>query len=438
MRRSRANALPPPTTLCGVGPRASLGLVVIALVVVSHALIETRAVRFEARAVQLQLETLARRLDAAAAASPAEAVARQLELAAPHAQHAPPAATALLTVTAPSDAPQAMVTQKTHCVSTSCTRDPSIPCTTDGDCLSAYVSPLANRAQFAPFSRSPISALPYCAEHPADCVRAVAERNRIEHYVARRRVAKSTERFRAALDDATPSHACDGRAPVKVVLHDDWWRTQSHILDGIVAHLGECATRCEVDAAYRNGGGFPDAHVFLQASVPKNVPDQRAWQKRAVLGLEPGYGQHLDETLRAGGADILMSWSLKADVPVNYYYGFSHPGLPKERWSEACRGIACMNVLHAPDPHMFSTHALAPTFVSNCAAQPRARFLVELGKHMKLHHYGGCWHSPELPPSTGYNDNFKLEVSGKYKFHFAFEVSTFSPVLSFSSSPSKK
>ena len=148
---------------------------------------------------------------------------------------------------------------------------------------------------------------------------------------------------------------------------------------------------------------------------------QQSWQKRAILGLEPGYGQHLAETMDANGADILMSWSLKSDVPVNYYYGFSHPGLPKERWNEACRGIACMNTLHPPNPRSFSTEALAPTFVSNCGAQPRARFLTELGKHLKLHNYGGCWHSPELPPSTGYNDNFKLEVSGKYKFHFAFE-----------------
>lgn len=73
----RSDTLLPPTTLCGVGPRASLALVVIAFVIVSRALIEARVVRFEARAVHHQLETLARRLDATAvvaAAATARAV----------------------------------------------------------------------------------------------------------------------------------------------------------------------------------------------------------------------------------------------------------------------------------------------------------------------------------------------------------------------------
>jgi hypothetical protein len=107
--------------------------------------------------------------------------------------------------------------------------------------------------------------LPYCAAHRADCIRAVAERNRIERYAVRRDAKRASEIFDV---NAVPQHVCDAASPVRVVMHDELWHQQKHILDGVFAHLKECPTPCAVVEAYRNsGGGFERDHVFLQARV---------------------------------------------------------------------------------------------------------------------------------------------------------------------------
>jgi Glu-tRNA(Gln) amidotransferase subunit E-like FAD-binding protein len=44
-------------------------------------------------------------------------------------------------------------------------------------------------------------------------------------------------------------------------------------------------------------------------------------------------------------------------------------------------------------------------FVSNCNPE-RLRFITELSKYIKIHSYGGCLHSPDLPVFN----NFKKKI----------------------------
>ena len=278
---------------CGLGKKTTLILTLIALLTALSSLLSAREVRKEAAAVHAQLEIISQRLaqraamppiaTAAAAGAPraapvqlpaATAALRPLPSRPASVRIAAAAATAAAPVlqraaVAPRPRPAAAtpppVIPDTRCTSNSCTRDASIHCTTDNDCRSAYLPTLADRTPFPLFSRTPIMELPYCTAHRADCVRAVAERNRIERYAVRRDAKRASEIFDV---NAVPQHVCDAASPVRVVMHDEWWHGQKHILDGVFAHLKECPTPCAVVEAYRNsGGGFERDHVFLQARV---------------------------------------------------------------------------------------------------------------------------------------------------------------------------
>ena len=279
---------------CGLGKKTTLILTLIALLTALSSLLSAREVRKEAAAVHAQLEIISQRLAQRAAMPPiATAAAAGAPRAAPVQLSAataalrplpsrrasvPIAAAAAATAAAPvlqraavaprprpAAATPPPVIPDTRCTSNSCTRDASIHCTTDNDCRSAYLPTLADRTPFPLFSRTPIMELPYCTAHRADCVRAVAERNRIERYAVRRDAKRASEIFDV---NAVPQHVCDAASPVRVVMHDEWWHGQKHILDGVFAHLKECPTPCAVVEAYRNsGGGFERDHVFLQARV---------------------------------------------------------------------------------------------------------------------------------------------------------------------------
>lgn len=197
------------------------------------------------------------------------------------------------------------------------------------------------------------------------------------------------------------------------------------------------------------------------------APAHYPHQKRVGIYTEPGVASvHLIGSALNGYPpdDIIISYSQRSDIWINYWYGLSgddwdlcggggalgdqHRQFFSQEWRSrggtvsslparpsdaptfepdeaSCFALSEPLNLFAPPPPGSDPYptALSPLFVSNCQTAWRQPYLTDLLKYISVDSYGSCFPNPDLQKKSKRGRDFKREISRRYKFHIGLENS---------------
>ncbi len=255
------------------------------------------------------------------------------------------------------------------------------------------------------------------------------------------------------LSHAPPAVCGDGQEAVRLELRGthfrSWW---GHVMPDIMRSANQnCSVACDVRWSMSLHSAWDDA-PFDFASAPDLIIDS-LWPgpaveyptKLALVALEtPGGGSIPHDWNSLNRIDMLISWSRRSEVPINYMYA----------WQGLCgTGSALSDGLErcmqpVPDLADLSTKKFAASFVSNChgvGANHRLRFLQAVIKDLppgSVDNWGKCLHTDGLASEASLLQKYRSRIRAKaqhvgdkhrglrklavlldYKFMFAFENS---------------
>jgi len=256
------------------------------------------------------------------------------------------------------------------------------------------------------------------------------------------------------LSHAPPAVCGDNRIPVRLELRGthfrSWW---GHVMPDIMRSANHnCSVACDVrwsmslhrawDNAPFDFASAPD--LIIDTLQPGQAVDYPT--KLALVALEaPGGGSVPHDWPSLDRIDMLISWSRRSDVPINYMYawqGLCGTGSALSHGLERC-------MQPVPDLVDLATKKFAASFISNCqggsGASYRLRFLQAVIKDLppgSVDNWGKCLHTDGLASEDSLLQKYRSRIRAKaqhvgdkhrglrklavlldYKFMFAFENS---------------
>ena len=272
-------------------------------------------------------------------------------------------------------------------------------------------------------SRDALFAKPLCqnAAYVAACDEWLLSQSMFEAFRARVDAKRAANRAAGRRHPRCPATPND---PVEVLLRafpEDWGK---NLADTIA--VSTCPVKCRATTGM---GELPSTSVAVDFFYTNHIAPVRdaAW---ALLESEEKGGNIRDVMLN--GVDLLISYSRRADVWINYAYEL------RVLEDETCwnpRNFALFSHFIercvAPPPTLQQLHEngrqFAAAFVSNCNGlryQFMGALLAELKRLLppgrEVHSFGGCHHSP---PDLKEPPGGKQRVLTNYKFSLSFENS---------------
>ncbi|EPZ31125.1 Glycosyl transferase, family 10 domain-containing protein [Rozella allomycis CSF55] len=173
---------------------------------------------------------------------------------------------------------------------------------------------------------------------------------------------------------------------------------------------GNMLIECSIPCQFKISECSETADVILSMTDSHDYQKKHSRQARAVISLEPDL---IDSTDMLDKMDIIIGFPKYAEIPINYFYG-----MKGDKPMEELMGLNAEITLPVwPD---YKSKAIASTFISNCWAWQRNKYVEDLqAAGVTIDHFGGCTFGKQRASAS----NEKAKEQANYPFILAFENS---------------